>query len=596
MEINGLGVSSYQNFGIIPRNQKKDERSSIVSEPGKIHQSAEEILKRHDEWLATLGKLGIVSKQVSKEDYQKCLKDNVDFWEISPDAVDYTTAEILSRQVKDIKDVKDASTLAKIMIDEANKTELSYERHALLRRAIKLLPNGAYNNDKYSENLRAEILKSSLDLTKDPVNHDTVAIWIELGESEEKNNLDYKEWLQSGLVNYYTYSKMKAISSEDELKMMKDPTVNESKKQQFVYNKLFEAAWKEENKQEQVYLMKMAMANMQLTKTYLTNSEKLTRILAAEKIPELKEDTDKKIVEMFNSYFPELKGKDISQNTKIILLKKATSFKQGSGWVEPKDYVAFDKMSDILEISEQNKSHSLSKNISEKDKQELKNIAYEIAKKNGQGYVDALTLHYEDGKTFDIYRRKDDKILYLGIHNQNEFYNSEDNQIALEYIECGDASLTGGAFGINSALRKADEKVLNNPIMKKEIEGLDKLTTDKNTALDDEYVVLRAMGSGEYLEEYTKEGNIVLDKGYVSTTPHRGTYSNMFGGRPGETYVMRIKLPTGTRGANFKKCQPYLYGENEEFLLPRNSKFKIAKVNKDTKVIEAEYILPEYKD
>ena len=133
----------------------------------------------------------------------------------------------------------------------------------------------------------------------------------------------------------------------------------------------------------------------------------------------------------------------------------------------------------------------------------------------------------------------------------------------------------------------------NEPYLARTIKGLDRLTTEAEHAIPHDAVVLRAMGSGEYINQFRQVGSIVTDKGFVSTTPSMGTYTNMFGGRPGESYIMRIKLPKGTTGCNMGRCKGVYWGENEEFLLPRNSQFRVLEVDDKAKIIEVEYILPK---
>lgn len=86
-------------------------------------------------------------------------------------------------------------------------------------------------------------------------------------------------------------------------------------------------------------------------------------------------------------------------------------------------------------------------------------------------------------------------------------------------------------------------------------------------------------------------GNIVEDKAYVSTSRNAEETIAQFGEKSG--YVMKIKLPAGTKGLDCRRFTTLDLpnGANAEFILPRGSKFRINSVDDQYKIIEADYIL-----
>ena len=86
-------------------------------------------------------------------------------------------------------------------------------------------------------------------------------------------------------------------------------------------------------------------------------------------------------------------------------------------------------------------------------------------------------------------------------------------------------------------------------------------------------------------------GNIVKDKAFVSTSRNAAETIANFGEQSG--YVMRINLPQGTKGVD---CRRFTMldipsGANAEFILPRNSEFRINSVDDNFKIIDADYLL-----
>ena len=67
-----------------------------------------------------------------------------------------------------------------------------------------------------------------------------------------------------------------------------------------------------------------------------------------------------------------------------------------------------------------------------------------------------------------------------------------------------------------------------------------------------------------------------------------------FSGHNNSGYIMRIKLPKGTKGLDCRRSigKDLDGGYNAEFILPRNSQFRIKAIDKSQRIIECEYILP----
>lgn len=290
--------------------------------------------------------------------------------------------------------------------------------------------------------------------------------------------------------------------------------------------------------------------------------------------------------EMANSWLYRIRDKKLSSEVKNKIMQELLGFQQGIGhYSKPEEITDADYISAILSAARS----KMRKNADITSSQYLNEIALDLAKKISPSYEDATRLAIENNNhTVDLLKRRGDKYLPL---KQTELYDKETQDFIInEYIDCE----LGGAYKINYALRnegfnKTDEYT------KSVIKGLDELI-EESDKLDNDYVVYRALGfsaDSDKWEQWKKIGSIITDKGFVSTTPTNGTYLRMFGGRPGKNYILRIKLPKGTQGINMRKLD-YLQNEkNEEYLLPRNSSFKVLGVDESTKVIDLEYLLPE---
>lgn len=289
--------------------------------------------------------------------------------------------------------------------------------------------------------------------------------------------------------------------------------------------------------------------------------------------------------EMANSWLYRIRDKKLSSEVKNKIMQELLGFQQGIGhYSKPEEITDADYISAILSAARS----KMGKNADITSSQYLNEIALDLAKKISPSYEDATRLAIENNNhTVDLLKRRGDKYLPL---KQTELYDEETQDFIInEYIDCE----LGGAYKINYALRnegfnKTDEYT------KSVIKGLDELI-EESDKLDNDYVVFRALGfsaDSDKWEQWKKIGSIITDKGFVSTTPTNGTYLRMFGGRPGKNYILRIKLPKGTQGINMRKLD-YLQNEkNEEYLLPRNSSFRVLGVDESTKVIDLEYLLP----
>ena len=118
---------------------------------------------------------------------------------------------------------------------------------------------------------------------------------------------------------------------------------------------------------------------------------------------------------------------------------------------------------------------------------------------------------------------------------------------------------------------------------------------NKAPALTEEATVYRAIGknideaSVKHIDSI-KEGKILYNAGFTSTSTNckNGQFSQFAssivnGSQDG--YIMRIKLPIGTKG---------VLGGYDEYLLPRNAQIKVVKINNvnGVKIADCEYILP----
>ena len=146
-------------------------------------------------------------------------------------------------------------------------------------------------------------------------------------------------------------------------------------------------------------------------------------------------------------------------------------------------------------------------------------------------------------------------------------------------------------YAFNTLLR--ENKI--NPEKSIEIRTMDKMMKEA-LPLENDAVVYRGIVTNhdgnvlDFSREYYA-GNTVEDKAYVSTSRNAAETIAQFGEKSG--YVLKIKLPAGTRGLD---CRRFTMldlpnGANAEFILPRGSKFRINSVDEQNKLIDADYIL-----
>ena len=286
--------------------------------------------------------------------------------------------------------------------------------------------------------------------------------------------------------------------------------------------------------------------------------------------------------QMANTWLAPLKGIEISASEKDVIMEQLLGFKQGIG-----SYITPDEVSNADFINA-----ILHNNRFPDRKERFNQLALSVAKKINPSYEEATRVAIDNGWSgINLLYRKGDNLIKP---EATKVYDQKTQDFIINsYLNCGDDTLYG-AYYLNSLLRdKPFDKI--DVDAQDVIKGLDKLVKESDK-LDKDYVVYRTLGfpvdSEQYLPWKTI-GNVVTDKAFVSTTPTNGTYLNMFGGRQGTNYVLRIKLPKGTQGINMYNMDYLSNGKNSEYLLPRSSSFKILGVNEDTKIIDVEYLLPE---
>ena len=145
-------------------------------------------------------------------------------------------------------------------------------------------------------------------------------------------------------------------------------------------------------------------------------------------------------------------------------------------------------------------------------------------------------------------------------------------------------------YPLNSTLRRGED-----------VEGARSIKCMDNVfkkapALEEEAVVYRSVHGHPIFEEMNKfidtikEGAIIEDKSYVSTSTNISNgqfrqFANCVLDGDTDGVLMRIRLPKGTRG---------VLGGYDEYLLPRNNKIKVNKIDivDGYKIADCEYILP----
>ena len=103
----------------------------------------------------------------------------------------------------------------------------------------------------------------------------------------------------------------------------------------------------------------------------------------------------------------------------------------------------------------------------------------------------------------------------------------------------------------------------------------------------------------EFVEDI-ETGNIIKDKSFIVTSRSYDEYLaqldpyNLGKEHYDCGYILRIRLPKGTKGFDFRRCsrKDAEYGVNALYVLPENSEFKIRHIDDDARIIDCDYILP----
>lgn len=145
---------------------------------------------------------------------------------------------------------------------------------------------------------------------------------------------------------------------------------------------------------------------------------------------------------------------------------------------------------------------------------------------------------------------------------------------------------TGNAYkAINRHLRKGE---VVDPKYLQQITALDKAVA-KTTAKED-MVVLRGVSKDAVstwmqkngLKEI-KAGATIIDHGFVSTTRKASTASAFGGHSTSSGFGLKIRVPKGSKILPLKSISKFAH--EDEFLLPRGSKFKITTIDQDQSLL-----------
>lgn len=145
---------------------------------------------------------------------------------------------------------------------------------------------------------------------------------------------------------------------------------------------------------------------------------------------------------------------------------------------------------------------------------------------------------------------------------------------------------TGNAYSaINLHLRKGEAA---NPKILQQIASLDSAVV--KTYAKQDMVVLRGVSKGAVstwmkkngLTEI-KEGATIIDHGFVSTTRKASTASAFGGHSSSSGFGLKIRVPKGSKILPLKSISKFAH--EDEFLLPRGSKFKITAVDEDQSLL-----------
>lgn len=145
---------------------------------------------------------------------------------------------------------------------------------------------------------------------------------------------------------------------------------------------------------------------------------------------------------------------------------------------------------------------------------------------------------------------------------------------------------TGNAYSaINRHLRKGEAA---SPNILQQITSLDSAVA--KTAAKEDMVVLRGVSKdavSTWMQKNglteIKAGATIIDHGFVSTTRKASTASAFGGHSSSSGFGLKIRVPKGSKILPLKSISHYAH--EDEFLLPRGSKFKIAAVDEDQSLL-----------
>lgn len=104
--------------------------------------------------------------------------------------------------------------------------------------------------------------------------------------------------------------------------------------------------------------------------------------------------------------------------------------------------------------------------------------------------------------------------------------------------------------------------------------------------------------------ENLENGAIIKDKSFLVTSRGYGDYLaeidpvNLGKDHRDSGYILRIMLPEGTKGFDFRRCskrEDSLSGINALYVLPENSEILIRNIDNKRRIIDCKYILPSAK-
>ena len=194
----------------------------------------------------------------------------------------------------------------------------------------------------------------------------------------------------------------------------------------------------------------------------------------------------------------------------------------------------------------------------------------------------------------------EEAVLSYGLDSDEEFdqflLDIENQQVNNGYDSNSNPSSRGamgwylqdGHSTINDALR--DPQISTKGIEDK-ITQIDTAIADA-PVLDNPTLVYRGVANkgmgGSIFFKQLKVGDTFQDSGYVSTTLDPRIGSKFAGSDASGGIVLQYHLPKGTKGLFPNAFMDGQYWNESEFLLPRNSKFKVTQIR--VKIIDVEIV------